>query len=95
MVYKQRGFDSEENDSLVRRSRLFKELVTELEEHDPKELLRLFQHLRHLIDAEQADELSGVTAQQIRRFVGGERDLQLVNAGKLALALGLEFSPIK
>ena len=56
MVYKQRGFDSEENDSLVRRSRLFKELVTELEEHDPKELLRLFQHLRHLIDAEQADE---------------------------------------
>ena len=40
-------------------------------------------------------KLSGVTPQQIRRFVGGERDLQLVNAGKLALALGLEFSPIK
>ena len=40
-------------------------------------------------------KLSGVTPQQIRRFLVGERDLQLVNAGKLALALGLGLHPIK
>ncbi len=56
MVYQQPVGDSEENSTLVRRSRLFRELVAELEEHDPRELLRLFQHLRHLIDAEQANE---------------------------------------
>lgn len=40
-------------------------------------------------------KLSGVSKGQLSRFMAGERDIRLTNAGKLCKALGLQLKPTR